>query len=282
MGWVVYSIHEDSFQKINHNSCRMKRILQKLSKGSVLVYTIILLFILLTVSIGMMSASVRNLKSVSSGDHSINAFGVADSGSEAVLAKIKRASGSTIDTIADIDCSDPSLAKISSGLFNGSYSVTFLDKDEKTLTCSDKISDVTSIKSVGSYADTARAVEVAVAASTCPATGGVIVAESSSDEKGFDSNKIMSLFKDEKATIVRGTCYSVQGARLVTFSSGTIDFQPAYTDSIYIYSGPFADSPLMTCSSGNKICGMYPTGMNNLPYYTCTGGWRIYAECPAN
>lgn len=142
----------------------MKCVLQKLSKGSILAYTLILLFIVLTASIGMFEASITNLRSVSSNDKSTNAFQIADSGSQAVVAKIKKASGSTVGDISGIDCSG-SMATLSSSLFQGAYKVTFLDADEKTLKCNDDISKITSIKSVGTYADTARAVEVAVASS---------------------------------------------------------------------------------------------------------------------
>ena len=260
----------------------MKRILQKLSKGSVLVYTIILLFILLTVSIGMMSASVRNLKSVSSGDHSINAFGVADSGSEAVLAKIKRASGTTIDTIADIDCSDPSLAKISSGLFNGSYSVTFLDKDEKTLTCSDKISDVTSIKSVGSYADTARAVEVAVAAGGCDADnkGGVVIVDEKNDSGHPDWDAIDD-FMNDHGPIVGYRCDVPAGGGggsivIESLFGGVSDFRRSTL--IFAYTVP--STSFAAGVSGSFLC----TQGNGCVHYTgsslpCSNGWRIYGMC---
>ena len=116
------------------------------------------------------------------------------------------------------------------------------------------------------------------AAGTCPATGGVIVAESSSDEKGFDSDKILSLFKNEKATVVSGSCYSLQYGQLTTFS-GLIHLDTAVVTSIYLLSVNDSSSR-MTCDSSNKTCGMYPLGTSG--QYLCTGGWKIYAQCPAN
>ena len=150
----------------------MKFAWRKFSRGSILAYSLILLGIVLVAAIGMMSASVTNLKSVSSNDNSVNAFQIADSGSQDVIAKIRKASGSTvgdIDTSGNMTCGSSSAvlsSGSSTGFLGGAYSVTFLKIDGTALKCSDNISDIASIKSVGSYAETARAVETAVAATT--------------------------------------------------------------------------------------------------------------------
>ncbi|MFZ1735774.1 MAG: hypothetical protein WAU31_02480, partial [Candidatus Moraniibacteriota bacterium] len=145
----------------------MKRALKKLSRGSILAYSLILLGIVLTASIGMMSASVTNLKSVSSSDKSINAFQIADSGSQAVIKMLKNAAGTQLKDVVS-PCSGGQDATVNQANFlGGEYKVIFQDSDGKTLKCNDPISKVASVKSVGTYSDTARAVQVAVAAGSC-------------------------------------------------------------------------------------------------------------------
>lgn len=139
----------------------MKNILAK-AKGSVLAYSLILLAIVLTASIGMMSSSVVNFRSVSMSDKSGSAFQIADSGAQAMIANIKKSDSS--DEIKKLfnspsECSDPSF-----NLLTGKYRVSFYDEDESPLDCNDDIGKIASIKSVGTYSDTTRAVQVAVAA----------------------------------------------------------------------------------------------------------------------
>lgn len=146
----------------------MKRTLEKLSRGSILAYSLILLGIVFVASIGMMSASVTNLRSVSSNDKSINAFQIADSGSQAVIKMLKSAGGNDLGDVSGVSCSGGDAFVESPGNFlGGNYKVTFQNSDGETMKCNGakgKIADVTSVKSVGTYADTARAVQVAVAA----------------------------------------------------------------------------------------------------------------------
>ena len=143
----------------------MKRALKNFSRGSILAYSLILLGIVLTASIGMMSASVTNLKTVSLSDKSINAFQIADSGSQAVIKELKAAADG--DKLSDIDggsCNN-STKSIDKDLFlEGRYRVTFFDASDPAvqLGCGADVSDVASVKSVGTYGDTARAVQVVV------------------------------------------------------------------------------------------------------------------------
>ena len=160
----------------------MKRTLEKLSRGSILAYSLILLGIVFVASIGMMSASVTNLRSVSSNDKSINAFQIADSGSQAVIKMLKSAGGNDLGDVSGVSCSGGDAFVESPGNFlGGNYKVTFQNSDGETMKCNGakgKIADVTSVKSVGTYADTARAVQVAVAAGSGGVTGGCVVSGS--------------------------------------------------------------------------------------------------------
>ena len=167
----------------------MKQVLGKLSRGSILAYSLILLGIVLVASIGMMSASVTNLKSVSSSDKSINAFQIADSGSQAVVRMLKEAAGNELQDISGVTC-DGSDAVVESpaNFLGGKYKAIFLDSDGKTLACNDNISAVASVKSVGTYSDTARAVQVAVAAGCTPGTTRIVISSNSSAFNNSDNN----------------------------------------------------------------------------------------------
>ena len=148
---------------------------QKKFRGSVLVYTLILLTIVLMAAISMATVSITNQRSVFSGDKSNNAFQSADSGAQIVVAAIKKAPNksdpiSTLGSCSGSTLTGPTLAG------GGTYKVTFSKSDDSPLTCSDHISDVATIKSVGAYADTTRAVQVAVAQSGgAGITGGCTV-----------------------------------------------------------------------------------------------------------
>lgn len=142
----------------------MRRVLQTFSRGSILAYSLILLGIVLVASVGMMAASVTNLRSVSSNDKSINAFQIADSGSQAAIAKIKAADSSArvsslYASVSACNNDDPI------NLLGGDYRLSFYDQNDAKLGCNDDVSEITSIKSVGAYQDVARAVRVAVAQS---------------------------------------------------------------------------------------------------------------------
>jgi len=140
----------------------LKELKQKLSRGSILVFTLLVMFILLISALGIASVTVIERKTSGTTGKSTQSFQVADSGAEIVLQKIYKDSALT-----DI----ASMGGCSSGQVSGSidvageknYTVTFYDVDDNKLTCTDNVSDVRLIKSVGSYAQTSRAIEVAVA-----------------------------------------------------------------------------------------------------------------------
>ncbi|QQS15390.1 MAG: LamG domain-containing protein [Candidatus Moraniibacteriota bacterium] len=142
----------------------MRRVSILSSRGSILAYSLILLGIVLVASIGMMSASVTNLKSVSSNDKSVSAFQIADSASQIAIRLLNDTSSGTLKDMVEPDTSCPggSAAAMEDGNFlGGSYRIVFLDVDGQMLKCGDDVSDVVSVKSVGTYGDTVRAVQAA-------------------------------------------------------------------------------------------------------------------------
>ena len=135
-------------------------------KGSVLVFTLLVLFMLLISALGIASVTLIERKTSGTTGKSTQSFQVADSGAEVVLQKIYKDSSSG-DTLNDL------FVGCSSGQISGSinvgkdYSVTLYTDQEGTTVadCADNVADIRLIKSVGSYAQTKRAVEVAVAQS---------------------------------------------------------------------------------------------------------------------
>ncbi len=146
---------------------------KKLSKtGSILVYSLILMFAILTISIGLTRIVVTKQKTASDTNKSSQAFQVANSGVEKVLQELKGQSGN-IGSIANLNCSGD---RSTFSFGDGTVTVKYLNSSGDTLDCSDSISDIAKIKSVGEVNNTKRAVEVAMAAGGGSGiTGGCIV-----------------------------------------------------------------------------------------------------------
>ncbi len=247
----------------------MKQVLGKLSRGSILAYSLILLGIVLVASIGMMSASVTNLKSVSSSDKSINAFQIADSGSQAVVRMLKEAAGNELQDISGVTC-DGSDAVVESpaNFLGGKYKAIFLDSDGKTLACNDNISAVASVKSVGTYSDTARAVQVAIAAAGDCAAGRTVIV-SRSDDSTYDSSNVTDVrnfVQNDKGVIVGGSC-TTSSASTAVFDSARVYSSAGVGSVVEVRTG---GSAFFTCNASTGSCS------------TCTSGWELYGICPVH
>ena len=143
-------------------------------RGSVLAYSLIILAMMVAIAATMSVATVIEKKSASSTDFSVQAYQTADSGVQLAIKKIKTATSSDADaTIAEAfsatgSCDDTgnTIATVTSA-DAGSYILTFFSDDAgtKITDCDDKVTSIASIKSIGTYKDTVRAVQVAVASS---------------------------------------------------------------------------------------------------------------------
>lgn len=143
----------------------------KPKQGSVLVFSLIVLSILLSAAVAVATVSVANRRSTFSTAKSSQSFQVADSGAELVLQQIYK----TLPTHASINalaaalgggaaCSGGAITK--NGVAGGDIKVSFYDKDNNLISCTDTAwrSKVVAIKSEGTAAGTTRLVETAVAA----------------------------------------------------------------------------------------------------------------------
>lgn len=147
----------------------LKKLKQKLSRGSILVFTLLIMFILLISALGIASVTVIERKTSGTTGKSIQSFQVADSGAEIVLQKIYKDNLRTVGELAGVlgNCNDndETLAVISGSIATGKdFKITFEDNSGNDITsCTDSATQISRIKSVGSYAQTSRAIEVAVA-----------------------------------------------------------------------------------------------------------------------
>jgi len=135
-------------------------------KGSILVYSLIILTVMLTMTVSMTSVSIMDKKSASSTQFSTQAYATADSGVQLAIRKLNAAIGNDKE-IGDVfaGCTSGKVPNNNDGGPEGAlYELSFLDDSDNKLTCTDKVSEVSSIKSVGTYKGTVRAVNVAVAA----------------------------------------------------------------------------------------------------------------------
>lgn len=137
----------------------------KPKRGSILVYTLIIMMIILATALSIAAVTVREKKGAGTTAASTQAFAVADSGSEVALNAIFKNPGSSIGEI--YSCTD-GIATIPD-LVGGSVQLTFYSDEESAniIPCNgpELLGDARKVKSVGRYGGTARAVEVAVAGS---------------------------------------------------------------------------------------------------------------------
>ncbi len=146
----------------------LRKIKNKLKSGSVLVYTLIILFVLLSMALSIASVTVIEKKSALTTGKSNQAFQVADSGAEIIMQAVRKGSYDTISEMADAyDGADCYRGVMTADISGGKIRVTFFDKEDggdPIDNCENSFSSVRRIKSVGSYEGSVRAVEVAVAA----------------------------------------------------------------------------------------------------------------------
>ena len=143
----------------------------KLNQGSVLVFSLIVLSILLSAAVAVATVSVANRQSTFSTTKSSQSFQVADSGVELILQQIYKAvpTHASINALAaalggGATCASGAITK--TGVAGGDIKVSFYDQNDNLIGCADTAwrSKVVAIKSEGTAGGTTRLVETAVAA----------------------------------------------------------------------------------------------------------------------
>lgn len=142
--------------------------MKKTKKGSVLAYSLIILSIMLAIVATISAVTVMEKKGASSTTFSTQAYQTADSGIQLAMQKIKQNQNGTIYGVFENNCKEiDGVAKVEgtdAGLGGeSSYTLTFFDKSATLVQisdCDDLVVNIGSIKSVGEYKDTVRAIQI--------------------------------------------------------------------------------------------------------------------------
>lgn len=150
---------------------KLKIFSRKPSKrGSVLVFTLIVMFIFLIIAIGMADVSIKEIKTSSNTGKSVRAFQLADSGMEEVLKNIMAGCATVADLEdAGMSCGEPTdpdnpdygwavISGISAD--GGIYKLTFKSISDEEIGSCLSADTIKIIKSKGTYMQVTRAIEV--------------------------------------------------------------------------------------------------------------------------
>lgn len=140
-------------------------------KGSVLVFSLIVLAILLSAAITVATVSVINRRSTLTTTESNQSFQVANSGLELIMKEIYK-NGSTHPSLGAMatalgggaTCSGGTITK--TNVAGGTITVSFFDNARAPINCTDTDwrSKVADVKSEGTFSGSTRVVETAIAA----------------------------------------------------------------------------------------------------------------------
>lgn len=165
----------------------MPENVQPKKNGSVLVFTLLLLSVALVGALAMATAIVMGTKSASNTNRSVQSFQTAEVGIERVLQALKDTGTSNGTKIANLSvgraCDQGTIVNTGNSQ-RGAYELTFYDVDKKPLGCENLLASVHTVKSVGKFGGTVRAVETAVAG-----IGGSGVCGGYTDDSGNKQNK---------------------------------------------------------------------------------------------
>ena len=142
--------------------------LTKPTKGSILVFSLIVLSVILSAALSITAVTVSNRKSAGSTSQSVQSFQVADSGVEKALKEIYKGSYADLSTMASAFGTSCLSGSFSFPVSGGTSTVTFFDTNNAILTCASPTwrDDVAKIKVEGTSAGTTRVIETAVAAAS--------------------------------------------------------------------------------------------------------------------
>jgi hypothetical protein len=148
----------------------------KNKKASVLAFSLIILGIIIMISLSISLVSIRERKASMSSGKSTSAFLAADTGVEKVLNMLAKTDA---EIVGNIDWSTWGLScsggEVKSS--DGGFKVELKNKNGEPINCvgTTKVSEISSIKSIGTGNGQQRAIEAAVAAGGSGITGGCTV-----------------------------------------------------------------------------------------------------------
>ena len=130
-------------------------------KASILAVSLIIMGVMIVISLGIATSAIQSRKSSIGSSKSSVAFQNADSGVEIVMQKIKD-NADPADTISDVDPLSDSDG--CNGIVNSAnkYRVELRKADGTAIVCSDLVSDIDTIKSIGYSSQDTRAIQASV------------------------------------------------------------------------------------------------------------------------
>lgn len=186
----------------NLEAKKQKTMQQKSTKGSGLLFSTILMFVVLALVITLSSITVLETKMNQKSKSSVGAFYNSESGVEWALNKIANRTGSTIADVFTGTSTPDATGKIACPTTFG-CEVYLLDEAGKVIIADNTIDTVKAVRSVGTQSKgeiTQRTIEAAVAANNCPTglgftdTGyGYCITKQNSDRTWFDASQYCAI-----------------------------------------------------------------------------------------
>lgn len=185
----------------------------QMKRGSVLVFSLIVLSIMLSAALTITAVTVSNRKSAGSTAQSVQSFQVADSGVERALKEVYKGSYATLADLGSGIGSSCSGGVVSYSVSGGTAKIAFLDESNALISCGDGNwrSKLTKVKVEGTANGTTRVIETAIAAESRGIVGGCIVASSGGDTSqkwGSGCKATVPTSSSDPCTRVADTGYS--------------------------------------------------------------------------
>ncbi len=145
-------------------------------RGSVLIFTLILMSLALMSAIGIMSTTIieQNIASVT--DDSTVAFQTADTGAEQAFHEFRKDRIATLNDFTGASCSGGRVSATNvDGVAGASYDINFYKEDGSRVTsCSADTKPIRAARVTGYFGKAVRAVEIAVSVPTDDITSGLV------------------------------------------------------------------------------------------------------------
>jgi len=145
-------------------------------RGSVLIFTLILMSLALMSAIGIMSTTIieQNIASVT--DDSTVAFQTADTGAEQAFHEFRKDRIATLNDFTGTSCSGGRVSATNvDGVAGASYDINFYKEDGSRVTsCSADTKPIRAARVTGYFGKAVRAVEIAVSVPTDDITSGLV------------------------------------------------------------------------------------------------------------
>ena len=163
-------------------------------KGSILVFSLVMLAVLTIVSVGIASVTLIEKKNAGGTGKSTQALQVADSGVEVAMKKIASGENTVRQLAGSMICDDSGGKAVISGNIGQErkYSLSFQDEDENFITrCDDATAGIAVIISTGNYSGTSRKIAVAAISAGIQVTDGDFIPSNETQNIGSDWKLVM-------------------------------------------------------------------------------------------